>query len=61
MLCMDGSDCFSSIMLLLMLLSFSLAMLGESWVVLNEVCSGSTLSTFCLVDLAFCCDGLHVT
>lgn len=54
MLCMDGSDCFCSFMLLLML-SFSLATVGDSWVVLNEVCSGSTLSTFCLVDSAFCC------
>jgi hypothetical protein len=52
MLCMDGSDCFSSFMLLLML-SFSLAMVvDDSWVVLNEVCSGLT---FCLVDFAFCC------
>ena len=53
MLCMDGSDCFCSVMLLLML-SFSLAM-GDSWVVLNVFCSGSTLSTFCLEELAFCC------
>lgn len=54
MLCMDGSDCFCSVMLLLMLSSFLLAMVVDSLVVFNEVCIGSTLSAFCVVDLVCC-------